>query len=270
MNTADPACSTGGSPEGRRRAALYGAAGMLAAAVVACQGADPYYRNAHLGGTGGAAGGSGGGSSIDPLFDAGGELGGGQSLIADGGAGDGAEALLLDAADPDGPSEEVGCGICALGLQYWCEGTSANTIRATFSLINDTPLPVPLLEVTIRYWFTGAGGSPWDFACDNGMLALMQDNLDVTGAVVGTFHSVSPPRPGADMYFQVGFTDAAGLLLPGQQNLFRTRVFRADYSTITQSDDYSYTPANTTFGPAPHVTLYRNGMLIDGVEPQTN
>ncbi|HVR63866.1 MAG TPA: cellulose binding domain-containing protein [Polyangia bacterium] len=274
MRTAEPAASMGGSLKGRRRAALYGAAGILTAALVACQGADPYYRNARPGGTGGAGGGdpSGrGGASIDPLVDAGSEASGGQAAAADGGGAGGASETLVPAdADPDASGAEIGCGTCALGVLYWCEGTSANTIRATFSLVNETPQAIPLDEITIRYWFTGSGSPPWDFACDNGMLGMVPDNMDVTADVTGTFHSVSPPRPGADMYFEVGFAAAAGDLLSRQDGLFRTRVFRHDYSTITQSDDYSYTPANTTFGPAPHVTLYRNGMLIDGVEPQPN
>jgi mannan endo-1,4-beta-mannosidase len=123
--------------------------------------------------------------------------------------------------------------------------------------------------VTIRYWFTGRNGSvPWDFACDNGMLGIAPDNTDVTADVTNVFRTVVPARPGADMFFEVGFTAAAGDLKPGQQSLFRTRVFRDDYSTINQNDDYSFGPQNMpTFMPWTHVTLYRNGMLIEGSEP---
>ena len=266
MKQAEPACRTGGSPQGRRRAALFGAAGLMAVTLLACEGAEPFYRNGSLGG---ATGGSGAGMAIMAPLDAG--TGGVEPSAPDAGD-DGAPTVSAPDAPAAGP--EIGCGTCALGVMYWCEGTSANTIRATFSLVNETPQSVPLRELTIRYWFTGAGGvSPWQFACDNGMLGVPPEANTVTGAVTGTFHPVLPPRPGADMYFEVGFGDdpdggAPPELIPRQQSEFRTRVFRLDYSTITQTDDYSYTPKNTTYGPAPHITLYRNGMLIDGVEPQ--
>jgi len=171
-------------------------------------------------------------------------------------------------ADVDGADGEIGCGSCSLGVLYQCEGTTANTIRATFSLVNDTAAPIPLREVTIRYWFTGTGGtSPWQFACDNGMLGQPPNTFDVTNSVANTFKPVIPPRPGADSYFEVGFGAAAGNLLPGQYSLIRTRVFRLDYSTINQADDYSFNNKIFPFGPWPHVTLYRNGTLIQGTEP---
>ncbi len=267
MPDPDPACSIGGSPT-RRRGAVFGALVAMAVTVMAlvgCEGAEPYFRNGKLGdGSGGGT--AGGGGAPDPM-DAAADQPGEDLAASDGGDDD----LPADAGPVDGTGldagTEVGCGTCALGVLYWCEGTTANTIRATFSLVNDTPLPIPLREVTIRYWFTGAGGPPWQFACDNGMLGRAP-GMVVTDSVTGTFHPVMPPRPGADSYFEVGFGAAAGNLQPQEYSELRTRVFRQDYSIITQTDDYSFNPKNITFAPSSHITLYRNGMLIDGVEPQ--
>jgi endoglucanase len=234
----------------------------LLAVALGCQGAEPYYRHASLGGS---DGGPTSGDAAVPPDDASADRGtGGQTFFADSG---GSEPAAGDGGSGDGSDGEAGCGSCALGVLYWCEGTTANTIRATFQLVNDTPQPIPLQEVTIRYWFTGIG-APWDFVCDLGLLEMMPKGKPITAEVTGVFHPVTPARPGADTYFEVGFTPTAGDLLPQQGNTIRTRAYRHDFNTITQTDDYSFTPKNTTFGPAPHITLYRNGMLIDGVEPQ--
>jgi hypothetical protein len=255
-------------------------AATIVLVLLGCEGAEPFYRHALAGGGSGAAAGSdageGGTGATSGAGDASdNDVAVGFDLPAAGDtAGDAFEHPLIGGDDGGGDDAgdaadgEIGCGSCALGVLYQCEGTTANTIRATFSLVNETATPIPLREVTIRYWFTGAGGtSPWQFACDNGMLGVVPDNLDVTAFVTNVFKPVTPARPGADRYFEVGFAAAAGSLLPGQLSLFRTRVFRQDYSTINQADDYSFNNKITTFGPWPRVTLYRNGTLIQGVEP---
>jgi hypothetical protein len=240
------------------------------AGLVGCQGPDAYYRYTRpTTGSGGAV------VTLDAGSDA--SFGGGDGsmeLPGDQEAIDGADGVEASLPAQDAGVEidgEAGCGLCALDVLYWCEGTSANTIRATFSLVNDTEAAIPLREVTIRYWFTG-GAAPWELACDLGIVGApaplpLPQPREVTNAVTSVFRQVKPPRPGADLYFEVDFTAAAGDLKPRQYNLFRTRVYRKDFSNITQTDDYSYDARNTTFGPSPHITLYRNGQLLSGVEP---
>jgi hypothetical protein len=251
----------------RAQAALI--VGVALAGLVGCQGAEAYYRYAKQpSGSGGAPGAL---DADNPSFKANDgsiDVPGNQDAI------DGADVAEASLPAQDAAREvdgEVGCGLCALDVMYWCEGTAANTIRATFSLVNDTEGAIPLREVTIRYWFTGGpGASPWEFACDVGTVGVQAPpppRTDVTAAVTNVFRMVRPARPGADMYFEVGFTAAAGDLPPGYYSLFRTRVYRMDYSNIAQTDDYSYNAKNITFGPSPHITLYRNGQLLSGVEP---
>ncbi|HEX3694352.1 MAG TPA: cellulose binding domain-containing protein [Polyangia bacterium] len=258
-----------------RRAILVVLPALAAIVSAGCQAADPYYRLATAPGGGAGPGGDAGPGSESDAGGNGVDRRPDNIVTKVDAADEGSDAgepndtkFLADAAGSDG-DDAGGCGDCALTVLYWCEGTEANTIRATFSLVNDTGTNVSLSEVTVRYWFTGGpAGAPWDFACDNGMLGVTPDNVDVTVDVTNVFRRVTPSRPGADMFFEVGFTAAAGDLMPGQQSLFRTRVFRDDYSTINQNDDYSFGPQNMPrFKPWSHVTLYRNGTLIDGVEP---
>ncbi len=257
-----------------RQAALF----VVLACLVGCEDADPFYRNASLGGGSGGAGAVDGRGDMTPSDGMGGDPSSDATIKTDAlpadGAGDRpADQGTGDAGVPavdgsDGPPE-VGCVTCKMDVLYWCEGTAANTIRATFELVNDTGAPVPLHQYTIRYWFTkGGGSSPWEFACDNGSLLAVPENIIVTEWVTNRFGSIAPTRPGADMYFEVGFSIEAGDLLPHQKNVFRTRVYRADYSTIIQTDDYSFNAMNV--GPPSawsHITLYRNGVLIAGTEP---
>jgi hypothetical protein len=76
------------------------------------------------------------------------------------------------------------------------------------------------------------------------------------------------PRPRADHYLEVAFTEAAGPLAPASETgEIQARCQKADYSPYQEADDPSFDPAATVFADAPRVTLYRQGVLVWGVEP---
>jgi len=155
-------------------------------------------------------------------------------------------------------------GPTTLRLQYRAADTNAgdNQIKPHFNIINPGTSLVPLSELKIRYWFTREGTAGQSFWCDWAMVTGSCSN------VTGTFVQVNPARTGADFYLEVGFNPAAGSIpAGGQSGEIQTRISKSDWSNYTETGDYSFDPTKTAFADWTHVTLYRNGVLVWGVEP---
>jgi hypothetical protein len=206
---------------------------------------------------GGVATGSGGGAAIG----AGGAAGAGNTAGASGGEFRDAGVLVLDDAGSC-LGDAAPCG--GIRLQYHAGNLNKPNdawIRPLINLFNDGSSDVPLAELTVRYWYTIDGALPETFACDSTFVG------GGCGSVTGTFASVSPTRAGADSVFEVGFLPAAGNLAAGgqtQQSL--VRFAKSDFSAFDESNDYSH-GTWSAFMDAPHLTVYRNGVLIWGTEP---
>jgi hypothetical protein len=166
---------------------------------------------------------------------------------------------------------------CA-GPPYVCTGTTCGTatnvsvqvamreiaptnqaVMPDFKLFNNGTTPIPLSEMTLRYWYTIDSAqmqTPWiDFA--------------TIGAanIVLSFVAVSPAKTNADFYLQVGFAAAAGNLAPGANTgNIQTRFNKNDFSNYNEANDYSYT-GSLTFMASTNVTAYRLGVLVYGTEP---
>ena len=117
---------------------------------------------------------------------------------------------------------------------------------------------VDLRRLTLRYWFTRDGGTaPLLGFCDYAQVGC--------ATVTTSFGSVSPARPGADSYLEVGFGSGT-LGLGGSTGPVQLRVHTADYAPFDERDDHSW-GTNTTPEPNPRVTSYLDGRLVWGTEP---
>ena len=76
---------------------------------------------------------------------------------------------------------------------------------------------------------------------------------------------LSAPRPGANAYFEVGFT-AGTLAATASSGEIQSRLNKTDWSSFTQTDDYSFGTA-TTYTDAPKITAYIDGTRVWGSEP---
>jgi hypothetical protein len=53
----------------------------------------------------------------------------------------------------------------------------------------------------------------------------------------------------------------------GQTGEIQTRFAKTGCSSYTETGDYSFDPTKTGFADWTRVTLYRNGVLVWGIEP---
>jgi hypothetical protein len=209
----------------------------------------------------GRGGGTGGGADVRGTPSSGGQ------------AGFTFDASLLDREDERPALDErpavaeasvedvVSCEACVLRVQYRAGDTNPtdNQIKPQLNIINRGSVAVPLVELTMRYWLA-EGSTPQMFFCDYALIGC--------ASLQGQFRSLPAPRPRADQYLEIGFTAAAGTLAPANQTgEIQARCQKADFSPYQEADDYSFDPAATAFADAPHVTLYRQGVLVWGAEP---
>ena len=87
--------------------------------------------------------------------------------------------------------------------------------------------------------------------------------------ITGTYATVSPAVTGADHYLQLSLRQrGAGSLAPGASTGgIQNELFQSSYATMTQTNDYSFNAADTSFAANPDITVYDNGTLIYGTEP---
>jgi len=145
--------------------------------------------------------------------------------------------------------------------QYKCAGVNPidNQIRPHFQIVSADKKPVPLRELTLRYWFLAGGSRDFQHWCDYAKV----DATNITRSV----KLLPQPAQGADAYVEIGF--AGGTLdAGGTTGEIQIRVAKHDWKPFEQTDGYSFDASLTNFADAPRVTLYRDGKLVWGKEPE--
>jgi rhamnogalacturonan endolyase len=133
--------------------------------------------------------------------------------------------------------------------------TNNNTLYLNFNLVNTGTDPITLSSVKMRYYFTNDGTQSNNFACDWASAG--------NGNITGTFTAITTVT-GADRYFEAGFTDGAGTLAAGASTQVVIRVWKSDWSSFSQSNDYSFNSSASAFTDWTKVTAYIGGTLYWG------
>lgn len=140
-----------------------------------------------------------------------------------------------------------------LVLQYRAGDTNAtdSQIKPHFNIKNNGSTAVNLSDLKIRYYFSKEGSAAMDSAIDW---------AQVGGAnILRTF---------TDTYVELSFTSAAGVIQAGgQSGDIQLRMYKADWSSFDETNDYSYDPTKTSYQDWDKVTLYQEGSLVWGIEP---
>jgi endoglucanase len=161
-----------------------------------------------------------------------------------------------------GSSSSTGGGTPSVTAEYETSDTAATTTTITnqIELVNNGTSPVPLSDLTVRYWFTEDGTAALNYTCNYAPIGCAN--------ITGTFAAVSPAVTGADHYLQLSFGSGAGSLAAGASTGgIQNQIYQTGYATMTQTNDYSFNAADTSFTPNPDITVYDNGTLIYGTEP---
>lgn len=138
--------------------------------------------------------------------------------------------------------------------------TTDNSIRPYWRIRNNDSAAVALKELTVRYWIT-----PEHYA---GIQTFI-DYAALGNVIIGKYVPATTPRQLACGYVEYGFGAAAGVLQPGAETgAVQTRITGTNWAAFNEANDYSYKAA-AGYSANAHITVYRNGRLIAGVEPAT-
>ncbi|MEZ2336401.1 glycoside hydrolase family 98 domain-containing protein [Mucilaginibacter sp. RCC_168] len=161
----------------------------------------------------------------------------------------------------DGIGQNLAVSPVDLAVQYVNKdnSTSDNTVRPEIQILNNGNNAINYNEITLRYWLTPenyAGINTW---IDYAQIGSSNVNL--------LYKPLSSPKTGALGYLEYSFKPSAGLLSPkAQSGPIRSRAANIDWSNLDETDDYSYLKTSSPVTNN-HITIYRNGVLIWGIEP---
>lgn len=131
-------------------------------------------------------------------------------------------------------------------------------VKPGLRIANTGTTDIDLSRVTVRYWFTkDSGDGTFQGFCDYAEIDC--------GIVRISFAAVSPKRPGADSYLQVGFGGGKAEI-GGSTGVLQLRFNKTDFSNFDETDDYSH-GTNTSYAVTSKITAYVDGQLIWGTEP---
>lgn len=137
---------------------------------------------------------------------------------------------------------------------------TASVATPWLEVVNTSGKTVNLADVTLRYYYTADGDSPYGSNC-------VQTSIGCSHVTQKT-GVAEDPAENADHYLQIGFTPATGSLAPGRSSEgIGLQLYRVDHKKLNQANDRSFNAGDATYSPSKLVTAYVRGALVWGEEP---
>ena len=167
----------------------------------------------------------------------------------------GCDPITITVKQPINPKNAVSLAMDVIGKG----AASETTIQRKYDIKNTGTKPVDLSKVKIRYYFTRESNGDQRFYCDAAGMQLDGDPWYYRAAdcVNADFVTIS----GNDCYMEMSFTDLEYELQQGKTISLDTRFANASWSTMDQTNDYSYAGGDT-------IVMMYDGNVIQGVEPE--
>jgi hypothetical protein len=159
------------------------------------------------------------------------------------------------------------CAPCLLSLDYFTMNVTPQTeqIQPSMEILNAGTAAQDLTSVTLRYWFTADGSQSQIASCDYAATSVGAAMALGCAYVSASFVPVVPATAMADTYMDVSFS--GGFIPAGGTASIYMQFHDVNYATFTQTNDYSFTGAATALASWPRITVYVNGALVWGIEP---
>ena len=158
------------------------------------------------------------------------------------------------------------CPTCPLRVRYICfqDGATVQGLEFGVRVANASAAPIALNTITLRYWYTVDGTGTQQPNCIGAALGCPAVSRAVT--------VVTPARPMADAYVQIGFVaamlDGGTMLAPNTETgEIRISIAKTNAVSFNQANDYSFRSTGANYFDAPNITAYVGGTLVWGTEP---
>ncbi|HEY8388167.1 MAG TPA: cellulose binding domain-containing protein, partial [Parasegetibacter sp.] len=135
-----------------------------------------------------------------------------------------------------------------------------NTLFPWFKITNTGNAPLPLSDISARYYYTVDGNKKQQFWCD----WCSKGN---TSIVTGKFSTIKSNAYNIDTCFEVGFKNEKIMLQPGESVEVHIRIAKEDWSNFNQENDYSFNSSAKTYVPQVKVPGFIKGKLVWGNDP---
>jgi hypothetical protein len=147
-------------------------------------------------------------------------------------------------------------------VQYMCGYTTdpGTKVQPLYKIYNTGTTAIDISTIKVRYYYTIDTQQTQNFYIDYAS-GVSSSNC------VGTFVQMSTPKTGADYYCELSFASGAGTIAPGGSIQVKTRFSKSDFSSYTQSNDYSFDATKTAYTDYTKTPAYINGALAWGTEP---
>ncbi|WP_186755980.1 LamG-like jellyroll fold domain-containing protein [Echinicola salinicaeni] len=136
---------------------------------------------------------------------------------------------------------------------------SDDQLQPNFKLVNKDTMGVDLKNITTRYWFTPENIRHIQTRLDYAALGADQVTMSYTG--------LAEPREKALGYVEYSFGENSHLAQGNDSGEIKSGIHNEDWSDFDETNDYSMLESSD-FTLNPSITLYYQGILIWGNEPQ--